>query len=328
MLETHFQTVIFPIHFQKMIQRDDRKLARVISVQANHYYVQTEEQFYLAQLSGKFFYNTKKEEDMPIVGDYIEIAFQDEKRAIIHKVFERVTLLKRKSPGSSGKVQYLASNIDQIWVAMGLNNDFNIRRLERYLSIIEKSKAKPIVVLTKRDLVDDAEDKKSQISQYFPNVEVCTTSSNLEDGFSELNQFLVPDTTIAIIGSSGVGKSTITNYLLNEDVQKTNETRKDDRGRHTTVSRNLFYSSNHFAIIDMPGMREIQIDDADFSDTFQDIYEYASTCHFRDCTHTNEVGCAVIQAVSDQIIEYSRYENYLKMSNELVERKKFKLRSK
>jgi len=271
-----------------------------------------------AEVSGKFSYEAIDLSAYPVVGDFVMIDRMSDKdgNAIISQVLRRKSVLKRKSAGTSCEGQIIASNVDTVFICMSANNDFNIRRTERYLSIVWDSGATPVVVITKSDLADNLEEKLSELSSVAVGVEVLVTSAiegNIHDAFQS---HLVEGQTIALIGSSGVGKSTLINCLLGAHAITTRDIRDDDKGRHTTTRRELFMLDQGGMLIDTPGMREIGIDDADFSKSFADIEGLAMQCRFNNCSHMNEPDCAVQGALESGELSSERLSNYQKLKRE------------
>lgn len=295
---------------------NDLYVGRVISQSKNLYRVICESGEKIAQTSGKFNYEAKTPSDFPAVGDFVMMSGEENENAIIHHVLSRKSAFIRKAAGTSKDEQVVATNIDTIFICMSLNKDFNLRRLERYLSIAWDSGATPVVVLTKSDLCDDVEKLLHEAYTVSIGATVLVTSVVHEDGYSQIMPYIKEGETVAFIGSSGVGKSTLINCLIGEDKQITNGLRNDDKGKHTTTNRELILLKNCGMVIDTPGMRELGLESANLSKTFSDIDELASMCKFRDCTHGSEPGCAVQKAIDDGIISSERFLSYEKLKKE------------
>ena len=271
-----------------------------------------------AKISGKFRYESGTVSDYPAVGDYVQAELVGDGTAIIHAVQPRKSVFIRKAAGTGNTEQVVAANIDTVFLCMALNNDFNIRRLERYLTAAWDSGAMPVILLTKKDLCDDLEDKVMEVESIAGGVDIITASSMEEDGIKQVEPYLVEGKTFAFVGSSGVGKSTLINKLLGEDRLETNGLRNDDKGRHTTTHREMLFLPNGAIVIDTPGMRELGMWAAEtgLSASFADIEALAAECRFRDCTHTSEPGCAVRKAIEKGELSEERLLSYRKLEAE------------
>lgn len=292
-------------------------IGRVSSQAKDLYRVLMEEGELRAEVSGKFRHLASTPSDYPVVGDFVLVDRTDNSNGngIIHQVLTRKSCFGRKAAGSND-LQVVAANIDQVFICMALNNDFNLRRLERYLSIAWDSGAIPVVVLTKADLCPDIDAKVDALSPLTVGVDVLITTSMSSDGYAAVQSRIVNGRTVAFIGSSGVGKSTLINRLLGEERLATYEIRNDDKGRHTTSRRELILIPGGGVVIDTPGMRELGIIGADLSKSFADIDELAVSCRFRDCTHGSEPGCAVQQAIKEGFLSVERLASFKKLQKE------------
>lgn len=292
--------------------------ARVISQEKGVYKIQSGSEIKSAVVSGKYRYETQTVSDYPAVGDYVIAEWQDgDGSAIITGLFPRNSCFIRKAAGTGKQEQVVAANIDTVFICMSMNNNFNIRRLERYLSVAYDSGAAPVVVLTKSDLCSDIESKIIESQNAAPGVDVLAISSSDGD-YEAVMKYILPDKTVAFIGSSGVGKSTLINKLTGTDSLATREIGNDDKGRHTTTRRELIILQNGAFVIDTPGMRELGMwDSGNGIDTaFADIEELSRACKYADCTHTSEPGCAVLRALADGTLDDARLSSYRKLKTE------------
>ena len=294
---------------------------RVISQHHQHYLVLPEEREepMLAMLSGKMAFAAKKTMDYPAVGDWVKLDRDTDEAgdAVITEMELRTSLLRRTEAGTGGNSQSIAANVDIIFICMSLNKDYNRRRLERYLAMAYGCEIRPVVILTKSDLEDEKETYLFEIMGAHPGLEILLCSNLTGEGLDQIKELIAGKWTVAFVGSSGVGKSTIINGLLGKDVLKTAEIREDDsRGRHTTTHRQLFPLEGGGAVIDSPGIREFGLDDSDVDEVFEDITDLELDCRFNDCTHGNEPGCALKQAIRDGRLDPKRFNSYMKLKAE------------
>jgi len=275
-----------------------------------------------ARTSGRMRHHAASLAEMPVVGDWV--AVEDPPgggQVVIHGVLPRRTRFSRKTVGVKSEEQVLVSNIDTVFLVMGLDGDYNQRRLERYLATAYESGASPLVVLNKCDVSPDLKNDLEECRANAPGCDVAAISATEGTGVKALKKYLEPGKTVVLLGSSGAGKSTLANRLLGEEVQAVQEVGGTlDRGRHTTVSRQMFRLPGGALLIDTPGLREIQLWDAGagVDEAFSDIIELASGCRFRDCRHAAEPGCAVKAAVETGGLSEERWVSYLKLKKELA----------
>jgi ribosome biogenesis GTPase / thiamine phosphate phosphatase len=316
----------FLMEFQKFNR--DYYLGRVIVEQKGLYKVATEQGEVKAKVSGKLIFEGLERSDYPAVGDWVVLdrTTNNSGEAIIHGVIERSSKLCRKVAGNKSDEQIIGANIDKVFICMALNSDFNIRRLERYITIVWDSGAAPVILLTKADLCEDLEEKMKEVEEISIGIDIFTISSYTGEGVQEIIDYVKTGETVAFIGSSGVGKSTLINALLGYEKQATKGVRQgDERGRHTTTHRELICIPSGGVVIDTPGMRELQLlnNTEGVDNSFKDISDLASQCKFSDCSHKAEPSCAVLKAIEEGVITEERLESYFKLKREaeFMERK-------
>ncbi|SFE79971.1 ribosome biogenesis GTPase [Paenibacillus algorifonticola] len=296
--------------------------ARVVAQFSHQYRIVTEAGEQAAVVTGKFEFEAVNRGDFPAVGDWVLVQpLPGEARAVIHALLPRRSAMVRKEAGQRVDVQVISANLDYVFITNALNQDFNLRKIERYLLAVWESGAKPVVLLTKADLCDDPDHYAALVEGVAPGVPVHAVSAFENQGREALADYLLPGQTIAITGSSGVGKSTLLNWLADEEKQRVQQIRESDaRGRHTTTHREMFVTPSGAIIVDTPGMRELQLWESDegMDTTFSDIGELAASCRFHDCRHEREEGCAVKQAIADGTLEQRRFANFKKMEKELA----------
>ena len=305
--------------------------ARVSSEHQHIYRVLTGADDLLASVTGRFRHRTERRTDYPAVGDWVAVRPPDrskgDERALVYAVLPRKSAFVRKAAGASASGQVVAANIDTVFLVSGLDSDFNVRRIERYLALAWESGARPVIVLNKADVCDDVPSRVREVEAVAKAAPIHVLSCKKDEGLDGLTPYLVPGETGALLGSSGVGKSTLINRLLGEELQRTREVREaDDRGRHTTSHRQLVRLPAGALLVDTPGMREIQLWDADegLNETFDDIETLAESCRFRDCRHVDEPGCGVKAALERGDLKADRYDSFQKLGRELshVERRR------
>ncbi len=293
-------------------------LARVVSQYKDLYKIATEQGEIFAEISGKFRHECTHLSSYPAVGDFVmaDRMSNDNGRAVIHHVLRRKSIFERTAVGINNETQIIAANIDIVFICMSLNDDYNLNRLERYLSVAWSSGAIPVVVLTKSDLCTDLTTVLTEISDIALGADIIATSGYDQASCEKLLFYLKPGITASFIGSSGVGKSTLINRIIGEDLLATSAVRQDDKGRHTTTHRQLLILPKGGIVIDTPGMRQLGVDSVDLSVSFADIDILTSQCRFTDCTHTCEPGCAVQEALRTGMLDKRRFDNYQKLKDE------------
>ena len=306
---------------------DDEKtatheVARVVSVHKYSYVVTKGNGEVFAKLSGNLFHMARSSSDLPTTGDWIYAEFHDnDSQAIIHGVVPRKTLLRRKKAGKSVDFQLIAANIDVAFIIQSVDYNLNLRRLERYLVMVSESEITPVILLSKCDLISQnkVEEITGNILGVAPQTTVLAFSNVSGGNINSIKSSLLPGHTYCLIGSSGVGKTTLINRILGREQFETQSvSKKDGKGRHTTTSRELIQLENGALLIDTPGMRELGTMSVDtgLDETFPEIFELAQLCKFGNCSHTSEKGCAILAATEEGELTEQRYQNYIKMKNE------------
>ena len=296
----------------------DWRLARITAQHKGLYKAITSQGEILAGISGKFRHAATALAHYPAVGDFVMLRLPNGNvgHAVIHHVLTRKSAFTRAAVGLEGQTQIVAANIDIVFICMSLNNDYNPSRLERYLSVAWDSRALPVILLTKSDLCADPSPFLNAISTIAPGVDVLTTSLKAPASYDGLRSYLKPGVTASFIGSSGVGKSTLVNILLGNEVLRTSHVGQNDKGNHTTTHRELLLLPQGGIVIDTPGMRELGVESPNLSQSFADITAIIRQCRFDDCTHGAEPGCAVKEALQTGRLEERRFANYQKLQRE------------
>ena len=309
--------------FDQQINEEERSRwspARVVWEAREHYRLSTGEAEWQGELAGRLRHTATARGELPVVGDWVLVASRPaEGRATIQRVLARRSQFSRGAAGRSTAEQIVAANVDTVLLVTSFNRDFNLRRIERYLALTWESGATPVVVLNKADLCNDHERWRTEMEAVSQGVPVLITSALRGDGVSDLADLLGASGTTALLGSSGVGKSSLVNALLGDDRQSTLDIRDDDdRGRHSTTSRQLFALPRGGILVDTPGMRELQLWDADagLEHAFADVEALADDCRFRDCRHSGEPGCAVTAAIERGDVTAERLESYHRLKRE------------
>ena len=297
-------------------------VARVVAVHKDSCLITKGDEDVFAECSGNLLYLSDSPLDLPTTGDWVYADFyDDDSHAIIHGVLPRKTLLKRKTAGKLVDFQPIAANIDVAFIMQSVDHNFNLRRLERYLAMVKENEITPIILLSKCDLVspDEVEEIKKNIINITPHTSVLAFSNLTRENITAIKSSLLPRKTYCLLGSSGVGKTTLLNSIIGSEQFETQAvSKRQSKGRHTTTSRELVQLDNGALLIDTPGMRELgnMSIDAGIDETFSEILELAELCQFRDCSHTNEKKCAILAAIKAGVLDEQRYKNYVKMKNE------------
>jgi ribosome biogenesis GTPase len=296
-------------------------IGRVTREYRERYIVSTGEKEYEAEITGNLRYSAVSRAGFPAVGDWVTIIIYDPGMAIIHGILPRISVLERQAVGKPGEKQIISANIDVALIIQSINNNFSINRLERYLTICYSAGIEPVLVISKIDLSTEADIKAAinKLEIRDKKVKYILLSNLTMQGLDQLMEFLEKGKTYCVVGSSGVGKSTLINNLLKKNIIKTAEiSLSTNKGRHTTAHRELFVLENGSIIIDTPGMKELGItdDDEGIKTTFQEIHKLSLNCKFPDCRHINETGCAVIEALDNGTVDKDSLDNFRKIQTE------------
>jgi ribosome biogenesis GTPase len=302
-------------------RQEGHGIGRISAVDRGSYLIRNELGEIPAELAGKFYFQVESPVDLPCVGDWVTVRYHnDDTAAIIQGVFPRKTFLRRKSAGDKVDFQMIAANIDIAFIVQSCHFDFNVRRMDRYLVMAADGAVEPMVILTKTDLIseDELEQKLAAIRSTGVTVRVLALSNITGIGFDEFQQVLVPGRTYCLLGSSGVGKTTLINRLIGQDAYETKAVSGTGEGIHTTARRQLIVLNQGSMLIDTPGMRELGLlgTSDGINQGFEDVVELSVNCRYADCGHTREPGCAVLAAVAGGELSEGRYSSYLKLKKE------------
>jgi ribosome biogenesis GTPase / thiamine phosphate phosphatase len=297
------------------------EIGRVVSEHKERYVVKTEKGEFEAEITGNLRFSAKGREDFPAVGDWVALTIYDSDFSIIHKILPRLSIISRQAVGQFGEIQIIATNIDYALLVQAADRDFNINRLERYLTICNSSNVSPIIVISKIDLINENRTAEilENIKARIKNIPIIAISNESQVGYDKIKTIIEKGKTYCMLGSSGVGKSTLLNNLSGKAIMQTDKiSQSTNKGRHVTSHRELIILENGGILVDNPGMREVGITDSGsgLEITFDLIIRLSQNCKFKDCTHTNEVGCSVLEAVEKRELDKTSYENYLKMERE------------
>lgn len=307
--------------FLKELEGSGFIVGRILAEHKERYHVGTADGELDAEITGNLRFSASGREDFPCVGDWVKMLSYNSDFAIIHQIMPRTSVLKRKTAGKAEEIQLIAANVDFGLIMQAVDRDFNLNRIERYLTICYDSKIKPVIIINKIDLLGEGQlsEIMLQIKSRIPDVPVYAISNSSQTGIDVLKTLLKPHETYCLLGSSGVGKSTLINSLSGSEYMTTGEiSRTTAKGKHVTTHRELIRLENRAILIDNPGMREIGIAGSNdgLEITFDAIIELSKKCRFFDCTHTVEKGCSVLEALENGSLDRPVYENFLKMERE------------
>jgi ribosome biogenesis GTPase len=299
----------------------DNPIGRVTQEHRERYIVSTGDNEYDAEITGNRRFSAKSRADFPAVGDWVIITIYDSDQAIIHEILPRKSILARQAVGKSGEIQIISANIDVAFIIQAINNNFNINRLERYLTICYSANIEPVLVISKIDLSTEKDilDAITAVETRDKRVKIILLSNLTQKGLDQIRCLIQKGKTYCVVGSSGVGKSTLINNLLMKNLLKTGQiSQSTNKGRHITGHRELFVLEDGGIIIDTPGMKELGMTDnpEGIKTTFQEIHTTSLKCRFPDCNHINETGCAVIEALNNGTIEKDAFDNFQKIRKE------------
>lgn len=300
---------------------DELLPARIMAQHRSMYVLSDGEREFNAQITGRMMFSASSREDYPAVGDWVLVEMTDESHAVIKNILPRNTVLRRKKSGRESEMQIIASNIDMAFIMLAPDRDYNLNRIERYMSMASAGDIESAIILNKTDLLneEEVENKKIELRGRFPDTDIYMTSTQTSMGLEALGMAIKKSHTYCFIGSSGVGKSSVINLLMGNEVMKTGHiSQSAERGKHVTTHRQLFMLNNGGMLIDTPGMREIAVMDSEqgIDQVFTDIEELARNCRYANCSHTHEPGCAVREAVDEGEIDEQQYKNFLKLRKE------------
>ena len=305
---------------RKNLGFSEYSVARVTAEYREAYTVRNVHGEYFAKITGKNMYTAVDREDYPAVGDWVAITELEQNKAIIRGILPRISILKRKYSNKQDN-QIIATNIDTAFITESMDRDYNLNRLERFLVLTEEGKITPLIILNKIDLIseDELNFRVNQIQNRFHTIDIISTSIVTKRGLADLEKLIIRGKSYCFIGSSGVGKSSLINKLLGQDEIKTREISVSiERGKHTTTTREIYFLENGGLLIDNPGTREVGIASSDkgLENVFDEISRLSQNCRFSDCSHTNEPGCAVLNAMNKKVLDEDKYENYIKLKKE------------